>query len=127
MMSHIRYFILTEDENKNKIKKFRYGGFLFKTDYDNGYVVLTNYRISWCVQCKDTIFYKKISQKDINIKYDDELNEIKKKILDYENMIDFYKNKYYDEKNKSLNYEDTINIYKNKYYNEKNKTINDLF
>jgi len=57
--SHIRYFTI---DSKGK-KQFRLGGFLTKIDTD--YAVLSNGKLSWSVQKKNSIFFKKMSYDEL--------------------------------------------------------------
>jgi len=65
--SHIRYFI-----NDNGTLKFRMGG-LVKVNAYPKYMMITNGKIDWSVQIKDTIFYVKMSIDDIVGEYKNEL------------------------------------------------------
>lgn len=63
--THLRYF--TVDSKGNKL--FRLGGFLNKIVLNDGYIVLGNNKITWSVQLKNAIIFKKM-----------DYNELKKKI-----------------------------------------------
>lgn len=75
---HIRYYSLVKDKDKKKRgdfkKLFRLGGTIIKIDPEFKYVVLTNGKLSWCVQLENTIIYKKMSIKDIKDFYENELD-----------------------------------------------------
>ena len=73
---NIRYYSLVKDKKKKgEFKKlFRLGGNIIKIDPDFKYVVLTNGKLSWCVQLDNTIIYKKMSIKDIKDFYENELD-----------------------------------------------------
>lgn len=73
---HIRYYSLVKDKKKKgEFKKlFRLGGNIIKIDPEFKYVVLTNGKLSWCIQLDNTIIYKKMSIKDIKDFYENELN-----------------------------------------------------
>lgn len=58
--THVRYFIRGEDN----VPLFRTGGFLSNKTNCEKYIMLTNGKNIWSVQVKDTIFYKKLSQKE---------------------------------------------------------------
>lgn len=58
---HVRYFVI----NKDKTTSFRLGGWVLKTDGMPDYIVLTNGKLNWSVQCANTIFYKQNSQTEI--------------------------------------------------------------
>ena len=64
MNTHIRYY--TKDrENPNGEMKFRLGGFLSKIDEYHRYVILKNAKnVSWSVDLKNSILYKKINCED---------------------------------------------------------------
>lgn len=66
--SHIRYFTVNLKTGK---KQFRLGGFLTKIDKD--YVVLSNGQLSWSVQKKNTVFFRKMSFQEMK-------EELKQKI-----------------------------------------------
>ena len=59
--AHLRYFSTDKDGNK----QFRLGGFLTKMDKDKGYCILSNGNFSWSVQLKDTIFFSKMTFKEL--------------------------------------------------------------
>ena len=61
--SHIRYFNITDDNQK----QFRLGGYLKKVDLDKRYCVLTNNKQSWCVKISFTIYL--IMFFNLNINY----------------------------------------------------------
>ena len=64
----IRYF-----ENKNGELKFRTGGILtVNTGYPD-YLILSNGKISWSVQIKNCIFFKRITIEQIREEYNKEL------------------------------------------------------
>jgi hypothetical protein len=64
--THVRYF---STNPKTGQKEFRLGGVITKFGDNGEYVVLSNGKLSWSVQIKNTIFYKKLT-----------LNEIKEKV-----------------------------------------------
>ena len=77
--SHIRYFTV---DSKGK-KQFRLGGFLTKIDTD--YVVLSNGKVSWSVQKKNSIFFKKLSYDELKEELIDKIsNKFEKKIISLE-------------------------------------------
>jgi hypothetical protein len=77
--SHIRYFSI---DNKGK-KQFRLGGFLTKLDTD--YVVLSNGKLSWSVQKKNSIFFKKMSYDELKEELIEKIsNKFEKKIVSLE-------------------------------------------
>ena len=58
--THIRYF--TKDKG---IKKFRTGGFLLNKANSDKYIILTNRKISWSVDTKNSILFKALSTKEL--------------------------------------------------------------
>jgi len=75
---HLRYFI-----TKDGKRLFRTGGLLSKTDGLPSFVIINNGIKSWSVQTKDTIFFRKMSLKEIKEMYEkkiDELQEENKKL-----------------------------------------------
>ena len=77
---HIRYFVLKDDKYL-----FRMGGQLDSTTGLPDYVRLKNGNNAWSVQTKDTIFYRKMTPKEISAEYDiiikeytDKIKELKK-------------------------------------------------
>lgn len=80
--SHVRYFKV---ENGKKL--FRYGGFLVNNNDMDKYVILSNGKKTWTVQVKETIFFKKLSQKDIDQKKDDEIAKLKSFIVKQQHHI----------------------------------------
>lgn len=77
--THIRYFTINK---KTGEKQFRLGGFLTKINTENQYVILSNNTLSWSVQIKNTIFFRKLTFKEfkqeIHEKYKNELDKYKK-------------------------------------------------
>jgi hypothetical protein len=55
---HVRYFVV----NPNKTVSFRLGGYVLKNEGLPDYIVLTNYKSNWSVQCVNAIFYKLMNQ-----------------------------------------------------------------
>ena len=87
--SHMRYFTLNKKTNK---KEFRLGGFLTNRDNPDKYVILSNGSISWSVQVDNSIFFKKMTIKDLKKEYEDKIeslenenNKLKKALLKYKN------------------------------------------
>jgi hypothetical protein len=77
--SHIRYFTV---DSKGK-KHFRLGGFLTKKDVD--YVVLSNGKLSWSVQKKNSIFFKKMSYDELKEELIEKIsNKFEKKLMTLE-------------------------------------------
>jgi len=77
--THLRYFSILKDGTK----KFRYGGVLYKNAGLPDYVILSNGKSSWTVQVKTSVFWKKMSLKEIKDEYEeyiDGLEEENKKL-----------------------------------------------
>lgn len=65
--THFRYYSVTKDDNGKKIKKFRLGGFLNNKDEYDKYVILTNNKgLSWSVDTKTSILYRKLRDEEID-------------------------------------------------------------
>jgi len=79
--SHIRYF--SSKDNKHL---FRLGGFVKKYDKIKKYIVLTNNKNSWCVNCSNSIIYKKIDYEDYQ-KLEKENTLLKKYVKDYKTKV----------------------------------------
>ena len=58
--THIRYFI----QQKDGSQLFRTGGFLRNKQNPDQYIMLSNGKSIWSVQVANTVFFKKMSQKD---------------------------------------------------------------
>jgi hypothetical protein len=56
------------------------GGMLKNKDNCDKYVVLTNGKNSWCVDCKKSVFWKKMSAEEIHTRYRDEINDLRRTI-----------------------------------------------
>ena len=79
--THLRYF--TVESNGNKL--FRLGGFLNKVNIKDGYIVLGNNKITWSVQIKTSIFYKKMDYRELKKKIEKRLKaKYLKKIIELE-------------------------------------------
>ena len=52
--THLRYITINKKTGK---KLFRLGGFLTKVNLTDGYVILSNGKISWSVQINHTLFF----------------------------------------------------------------------
>lgn len=70
--THIRYF--TKDKDK---KKFRTGGFLLNKAKSDKYIILTNRKISWSVDTKNSILFKALSAKELTEIHQVEIDELK--------------------------------------------------
>ena len=117
--THIRYFSITKDDKGRKIKKFRLGGFLNNKDNFDKYIVLTNKNVTWSVDTKTSILYRKFKDEEIdqNINKEKQQTEVFKdentKLKDnyeklqkaYHELIDKYtrlKDKYEKSKTQSV-------------------------
>ena len=77
--THIRYFTINPDNN---MKQFRLGGFLTKIEPE--YIILSNGKLSWSVQLKNSILFEKMTFTDlkeelvnkISKKFEKEINEL---------------------------------------------------
>jgi hypothetical protein len=58
--THMRYF----KTNPDGTQIFRTGGFLYNKQDSEKFIILTNWKNTWSVQIKDTVFFKKMSHKD---------------------------------------------------------------
>ena len=80
--THVRYFTIN---TKTGDKQFRLGGFLAKIDSKLQYVICQNGTLSWSVQIKNSVFFRKMSFSDmkeeliekISKKYEDKINKLK--------------------------------------------------
>lgn len=70
--THIRYFV--KDKGK---KLFRTGGFLLNKAKADKYIILTNRKISWSVDTKKSILFRKLSGKELTDIHNDEVKELK--------------------------------------------------
>lgn len=71
--AHVRYFTYNP---KTKKKEFRLGGFLNRKDDPDKYVVLSNGNLSWSVQTQDTLFFKKMSIKELKEEYEEQIEKL---------------------------------------------------
>ena len=80
--THLRYF-----ENKDGELKFRLGGTLtIKTGLPD-YCILSNNKVSWSVQIKNTIFFRRISIKEIREEYEQKLLNKEKDIIELQSLV----------------------------------------
>jgi len=85
--TELRYFMIEE----NGTAKFRLGGRLFNNNGLPNYVVLVGAnRLTWCVDVKKAVFFKKISCEKLKNEYEEELQKRDDKI------------KHLEEQNKNL-------------------------
>ena len=72
--THLRYFVI----DKNKEKHFRLGGTLNKFGDNGEYIILSNGKLNWSVQIKNSIFFQKLTEKEFK---EEMKEELKKEIL----------------------------------------------
>ena len=97
--THLRYF-----ENKDNELKFRTGGILTVIKGFPDYLILNNGKLSWSVQIKNTIFFKRITVDEIKKEYQSELTRLNGEIKGLHTIIKELqqKNKELEMKNKFL-------------------------
>jgi len=90
--THIRYF-----ENKDGELKFRTGGILTIKNGLPKYCILKNGKVSWSVQITNSIFFRRITIKEVKEEYEkkllqkeNELNELRFLIRDLKKKIKSY-------------------------------------
>jgi hypothetical protein len=88
LSSHIRYFIMSKGE-----KKFRTGGLIVRNDGLPKYIVCSNGVKSWSVQVKNTIFFRKMSLKEIKNEYQIYINELETKNKNLKHLVKELKKK----------------------------------
>ena len=81
--SHIRYFTI-----KNDKESFRLGGYLSQLNQKKGYIMLTNGKVNWSVQVKNSKFFRKIEIDELRENYENKLKKYKKKIIKLEKSLD---------------------------------------
>ena len=79
--SHLRYYTLKRDDKGNMSKVFRLGGNLINKDNSDKYIILSNGKVSWSVQTKNTIFYRKMKLNEIKDEYETIIEELKDEII----------------------------------------------
>jgi hypothetical protein len=79
--SHLRYYTLKRDDKGNMSKVFRLGGNLINKDNSDKYIILSNGKVSWSVQTKNTIFYRKMKINEIKDEYETIIEELKDEIM----------------------------------------------
>ena len=78
--THIRYFSKIKQKSGKTKKVFRLGGFLKNKNNAEKFVILTNGSASWSVQVKSSIFFRKMTISEIKEQYEDEIEDLHKKI-----------------------------------------------
>ena len=89
LSTHVRYFKI----EKNKKKKFRTGGILYKNEGLPDYVVLSNGRKTWSVQVADAIFFRRMTAREIKKEYEDYILELEKKNKQLKKLVKILKKK----------------------------------
>lgn len=99
---HVRYFKINQD----KSVEFKLGGNILKVNGLPEYIVLSNGKLNWSVQCKNTIFYQKMTfteekeefnkiitkqNNDIQI-LTDYVKNLKSEIIEKDKLIKKFKN-----------------------------------
>jgi hypothetical protein len=80
--THLRYF-----ENKDGELKFRLGGTLtIKTGLPD-YLILSNNKVSWSVQVKNTLFFRRITIKEIKEEYEEKLLKKEKELNELRALV----------------------------------------
>jgi len=90
MNSHLRYFTLNKKTGK---KEFRLGGFLTNRDQPDKYVILSNGSISWSVQTENSIFFKKMTIKELKSEYEEKIELLEKENAKLKKAVIKYKKK----------------------------------
>ena len=86
---HIRYWSIIKKPNGGEQKIFRMGGTIIKIDPEYKYIVLSsNQKLTWSVQVKDCIFYKKMTIDEVKQFYENELDNSDAEIKKYKLQIE---------------------------------------
>ena len=117
--SHLRYFTLKQMPNGTFKKLFRMGGFLSNKDNCSEYVILANGKLSWSVQTKSTIFYRKMKLSEIKEEYEELITEKNEEIEKYKKVIEKLKNNNNNENEEELKNE-------NKKYKKEIRRLRDI-
>jgi hypothetical protein len=80
--THIRYF-----EDKDGEMKFRTGGILTVNTGFPDYLILSNGKISWSVQIKKCIFFKRLTIKELRDEYEKELIKLQAENKGLQSML----------------------------------------
>lgn len=126
--THLRYFTLDPKTNK---QLFRLGGYLNKFGDNGEYIILSNGDLSWSVQIKNSIFYKKMTDQELKEELKQEIltetqetiiNELDELKKEYKNLEKKYKS--LDKKYKELEDINTVKDKDNKTLLKKNDILN---
>lgn len=82
--SHVRYFSY---DPKTGTRKFRLGGFIHKKEGFPKYLILSNGSITWSVQVKNTIFFRKMKAEEIQAEYEEEIQAKDNKIFKLKKQV----------------------------------------
>jgi len=80
--THLRYF-----EDKDGEMKFRTGGILTVNTGFPDYLILSNGKISWSVQIKKCIFFKRLTIKELRDEYEKELIKLQAENKGLQSML----------------------------------------
>jgi hypothetical protein len=102
---HVRYFSLSTDPRTKELRKlFRLGGFVTNKDYSSKYVILSNGTKSWSAQTQSSIFYRKLSQTELEIQHKKQVDalaaELAEKTKIIERLVDSLTASSHEAKNK---------------------------
>jgi len=89
--THVRYFDIVLNNEMTK-KLFRMGGTIIKLDLEKEYMVLSNGKLTWSVQLKNKIIYKKMTTEEVKQFYENELDNRDIEIKQLKYQIDKLKN-----------------------------------
>jgi len=126
--THLRYFTLDPKTNK---QLFRLGGYLNKFGDNGEYIILSNGDLSWSVQIKNSLFYKKMTDQELKEELKQEIltetqetiiNELDELKKEYKNLEKKYKS--LDKKYKELEEVNTVKDKDNKTLLKKNDILN---
>ena len=79
--THVRYFSYVEDPHTKQVEKvFRMGGFLYKKDDADKYVVLSNGKNTWSVNTKKSAFFRKMRPDEVHEKYMSQIQDLQETV-----------------------------------------------
>ena len=78
---HLRYFSI-----KGGKRLFRTGGFLFRNNGLPKFLMLQNGDHVWSVQAKNTIFFRKMTEKEIKEDYEETIDELEDKLKAFKTL-----------------------------------------
>lgn len=122
--THLRYYTIQQNKDGEIIKLFRLGGNLKNKDNCDKYIILTNNMVSWSVQVKNTIFYRKMKINEIKDEYEIIIQELRddnillkkenKKLMKINDVKDEYENTIQELRKENKKLMKTINELKKK-------------